>query len=117
MAKLLDVAPSRVRQLATPGNPGLYSYRSQSGDRRFPTWQFNDGNVIPHLRCCPESVNHSKGARAGWQNWIQMALVTEIRALISMANQLEIKLFGILNAMRFRASNGLAEAIVSGQLK
>ena len=32
------------------------------------------------------------------------------------ANQIETKLFGILNAMRFRASNGLAEAI-NGQIR
>ena len=36
--------------------------------------------------------------------------------MTSTANQIETKLFGILNAMRFRASNGLAEAI-NGQVR
>ncbi|WP_328188186.1 ISL3 family transposase [Marinobacter sp. OP 3.4] len=57
-----------------------------------------------------------KGARAAWQEWIHMARQTEVRALASAANQIETKLFGILNAMRFRASNGLAEAI-NGQVR
>lgn len=57
-----------------------------------------------------------KGARAAWQEWIHMARLTEVRALASAANQIETKLFGILNAMRFRASNGLAEAI-NGQVR
>jgi len=57
-----------------------------------------------------------KGARAAWQEWIHMARLTEVRALTSTANQIETKLFGILNAMRFRASNGLAEAI-NGQVR
>lgn len=52
-----------------------------------------------------------KGARSAWLEWVQMARLTEIRALASAANQIETKLFGILNAMRFRAPNGLAEAI------
>jgi len=57
-----------------------------------------------------------KGARAAWQEWIHMARLTDVRALASAANQIETKLFGILNAMRFRASNGLAEAI-NGQVR
>lgn len=57
-----------------------------------------------------------KGARAAWQEWIYMARLTDVRALASAANQIETKLFGILNAMRFHASNGLAEAI-NGQVR
>lgn len=57
-----------------------------------------------------------KGARMAWQEWIHMARVTKVRALASAADQIEIKLFGILNAMRFKASNGLAEAI-NGQIR
>jgi len=57
-----------------------------------------------------------KGARAAWKEWIHMARLTEVRALSSTANQIETKLFGILNAMRFRASNALAEAI-NGQVR
>ncbi|MCK7569196.1 MULTISPECIES: ISL3 family transposase [Marinobacter] len=57
-----------------------------------------------------------KGARSAWLEWVQMARLTEVRALASAANQIETKLFGILNAMRFRASNGLAEAI-NGQIR
>ncbi|WP_185269129.1 ISL3 family transposase [Halopseudomonas xiamenensis] len=52
-----------------------------------------------------------KGARAAWNDWIQLAQLTGIRSLSALATQLEKRLFGILNAMRFRASNGLAEAI------
>lgn len=57
-----------------------------------------------------------KGARAAWQEWIHMARLTEVRALSATADQIETKLFGILNAMRFRASNALAEAI-NGQVR
>lgn len=57
-----------------------------------------------------------KGARSAWNDWIQMARLTDVRALISVAAQIEVKLFGILNAMRFRASNGLAEAL-NGQVR
>lgn len=57
-----------------------------------------------------------KGARAAWHNWIAMARATEVRALVTAASQIESKLFGILNAMRFRASNGLAEAL-NGQIR
>lgn len=57
-----------------------------------------------------------KGARAAWNDWIELARATEVRALVTAASQIEQKLFGILNAMRFRASNGLAEAI-NGQVR
>ncbi len=57
-----------------------------------------------------------KGARAAWKDWIELARATEVRALVTAASQIEQKLFGILNAMRFRASNGLAEAI-NGQVR
>ncbi|SET76293.1 Transposase [Marinobacter segnicrescens] len=45
-----------------------------------------------------------------------MTRLTEVRGLASGAIQIETKLFGILNAMRFRASGGLAEAI-NGQVR
>lgn len=52
-----------------------------------------------------------KGARAAWNDWIELARATEVRALVTAASQIEQKPFGILNAMCFRAFNGLAEAI------
>lgn len=54
-----------------------------------------------------------KGARAAWQEWIHMVRLTDIRALTSAANQIETKLFGILNAMQLRAEviNGQARTL------
>ncbi|NWO07109.1 MAG: transposase [Alteromonadaceae bacterium] len=57
-----------------------------------------------------------KGAHPALQEWIQKARLTEVRALVSVANQIETKLSGIPNAIRFRAFNGLAEAI-NGQAR
>lgn len=50
VAERLRVSPSRVRQLALPANPGLYSFLSRADKRLFSMWQFNEGEVIPHLR-------------------------------------------------------------------
>jgi len=50
VAKKLKVSKARVRQLALTESAGLYSYRTPSGDRRFPLWQFHDSTIIPYLR-------------------------------------------------------------------
>ncbi|MCE8042348.1 hypothetical protein HOP60_09270 [Halomonas daqingensis] len=52
-----------------------------------------------------------RGARAGWQEWIQLAKASDIRPIVTVAEQVEEKLWGILNAMRLRACNRLAEAL------
>ncbi|MGE8691557.1 MAG: ISL3 family transposase [Achromobacter sp.] len=48
-----------------------------------------------------------------WQVWIQVARQTGITALRGVANQIETRLWGILNAMRLRVSNARAEALNS----
>jgi hypothetical protein len=48
-AELLDVSPSRVRHRISDGT--LYSYPGEGRGvaRRLPSWQFLDGEPIPHL--------------------------------------------------------------------
>lgn len=55
--------------------------------------------------------NRVRGARAAWQEWIRLAKASDIRPVVTVAEQVEEKLWGILNAMRLRVSNGLAEAL------
>jgi len=57
VAERLQVSPSRVRQLALPVNPGLYSFLSHADKRLFSMWQFSDGAVIPHLRELLKALN------------------------------------------------------------
>lgn len=57
--------------------------------------------------------NRVRGAKQRWSNWIALAKATELKPLIAVADTIENKLWGILNAMRFGLSNGLAEAINS----
>jgi DNA-binding CsgD family transcriptional regulator len=57
VAKKLKVSQARVRQRALPGNAGLYSYRTPSGERRFPLWQFHDSTIIPYLRELLKALN------------------------------------------------------------
>lgn len=57
--------------------------------------------------------NRVRGARASWQDWIRLAKASDIRPIMTVAEQIEEKLWGILNAMRLKASNALAEALNS----
>ncbi|MEH6355859.1 MAG: hypothetical protein V7760_07525 [Marinobacter sp.] len=50
VANLLGITPSRVRQRSGRSNRGLYSYDGPADERRYPIWQFDDCDVIPHLR-------------------------------------------------------------------
>lgn len=50
VANLLGITPSRVRQRSGLSNRGLYSYDGPSDEHRYPMWQFDSKEVIPHLR-------------------------------------------------------------------
>jgi hypothetical protein len=50
VAKQLSISPSRVRQLSSPANLGLSKFQGDSGERLYPTWQFDGNKIIPHLR-------------------------------------------------------------------
>ncbi|MCL7944675.1 hypothetical protein [Marinobacter sp. ATCH36] len=50
VAELLGISPSRVRQLSTPDEPGLYVLVGLNEQRRYPPWQFQDGGRLPHLQ-------------------------------------------------------------------
>lgn len=50
VAKLMGITPARVRQLSAPDDRGLYFYTGPENERRYPAWQFDDGETIPHLR-------------------------------------------------------------------
>ncbi|MBB1625962.1 MULTISPECIES: ISL3 family transposase [Achromobacter] len=56
---------------------------------------------------------HPRQSAKTWQVWIQAARQTGITALRGVANQIEARLWGILNAMRLRVSNARAEALNS----
>jgi transposase len=51
------------------------------------------------------------GVKTIWKNWIKLAKKTGIKPLISVADTIERRLLGILNAMKYNVSNGRAEAI------
>ncbi|MCV6902073.1 MAG: transposase [Achromobacter xylosoxidans] len=53
---------------------------------------------------------HPRQSAKTWRVWIQTARQTGITALRGVANQIETRLWGILNAMRLKASNARAEA-------
>jgi len=57
--------------------------------------------------------NCVRGTKQRWLEWIVLVKASNIKALISVAETVESKLWGILNAMRFGVSNGPAEAINS----
>ncbi|WP_028763591.1 transposase, partial [Shewanella colwelliana] len=57
--------------------------------------------------------NCVRGTKQRWLEWIALIKASNIKPLISVAETVESKLWGILNAMRFGVSNGLAEAINS----
>lgn len=83
------------------------------------THQLQDTSLVWYLKEKARDIwrkHRVKGARAAWEEWIAMAKATQVKALITAATQLHSKLYGILNAMRFRVSNGLAEAI-NGQVR
>jgi hypothetical protein len=50
VAKRLSVSSSRIRQLSSSSNSGLSSFQGESGERLYPTWQFDGDKTIPHLR-------------------------------------------------------------------
>lgn len=52
-----------------------------------------------------------KGAKRRWQDWIDLVNVCELKPMTTAAQTIKERLWGILNAMRHRASNALAEAI------
>ncbi len=56
---------------------------------------------------------HLEQSAKSWQVWIQAARQTGITALRGVANQIDTRLWGILNAMRLRVSNARAEALNS----
>lgn len=55
-AELLDVDESRISHRVRDG--GLYSYPGASGRRRYPTWQFANGEALPHLADVLAGVPH-----------------------------------------------------------
>lgn len=56
---------------------------------------------------------HPQQSAKTWRVWIEAARQTGITALRGVANQIETRLWGILNAMRLRVSNARAEALNS----
>ncbi|RII99433.1 hypothetical protein DXK93_30640 [Achromobacter sp. K91] len=56
---------------------------------------------------------HPKQSAKAWQVWIQAPRRSGITALHGVANQIETRLWGILNAMWLRVSNAGAEALNS----
>lgn len=76
--------------------------------------QFSNTTIAWYLKEKARKIwkgNRVRGARAAWQEWIRLAKASDIRPMVTVAEQVEEKLWGILNAMRLRASNGLAEAL------
>lgn len=57
--------------------------------------------------------NSVRGTKQRWKDWIALAKASGLKPLMAVADTIENKLWGILNAMRFGLSNGLAEAINS----
>lgn len=55
--------------------------------------------------------HRGRGARPAWQGSIRLASASDFRPMVTIAEQVAEKLRGILNAMRLRASNGLAKAL------
>ncbi|MGE8637171.1 MAG: transposase [Achromobacter sp.] len=56
---------------------------------------------------------HPSQSAKTWQVWIQAARQTGITSLRGVANQIEARLWGILNAMCWKVSNAGAEALNS----
>lgn len=56
---------------------------------------------------------HQKQSPKAWKVWIHAARSTGITTLRGVANQIETRLWGILNAMRLKVSNARAEALNS----
>nr|WP_175128487.1 transposase [Achromobacter piechaudii] len=56
---------------------------------------------------------HPRQSAKTWQVWIQAAWQTGITALRGVANQIEARLWGILNAMRLKVFNARAEPLKS----
>jgi len=56
---------------------------------------------------------HPSQSAKTWTMWIQTARQTGISSLRGVANQIEARLWGILNAMRMKVSNARAEGINS----
>ncbi|WP_218997241.1 ISL3 family transposase, partial [Shewanella algae] len=57
--------------------------------------------------------NSVRGTKQRWTDWIALVKASGLKPLMAVADTIESKLWGILNAMRFGLSNGLAEAINS----
>lgn len=57
--------------------------------------------------------NSVRGTKQRWTDWIALVKTSGLKPLMAVADTIESKLWGILNAMRFGLSNGLAEAINS----
>lgn len=51
--------------------------------------------------------------RADWQQWIALARSCDVPVMRNMASTISKRLYGILNAMKHRVSNGIAEALNS----
>ncbi|MGU3483046.1 transposase, partial [Enterobacteriaceae bacterium C34A] len=51
--------------------------------------------------------------REDWQQWIALARSCDVPVMRNMAGTITKRLYGILNAMRYRVSNGNAEALNS----
>ena len=68
-------------------------------------WYFKEQFRVIWKRSKPVQVKRI------WQHWIRLAKETGIKPLVSVVETVERSLLGILNAMKYRVSNGRAEAI------
>ncbi|MEE1673241.1 ISL3 family transposase [Agarivorans aestuarii] len=54
---------------------------------------------------------HAANAKAAWDDWLALIEVSQIRPMMTAAETVKTHLNGIITAMRYKVSNGLAEAI------
>lgn len=117
----LHSADASLRRIAHQSRYAWLKRRDRLDERERATlnWlssQFSNTTIAWYLKEKARKIwkgNRVRGARAAWQEWIRLAKASDIRPVVTVAEQVEEKLWGILNAMRLRASNGLAEALNS----
>lgn len=71
------------------------------------SWIFKEQARAIWYSCCDSRAK----AKAAWKDWLGLVNVSGIKPMITAGSCIHEHLNGIINAMRMRASNGLAEAI------
>lgn len=115
----LHSVDASLRQAAHRSRYSWLKRRDRLNERERATlsWlssQFSNTTIAWYLKEKARKIwkgNRVRGARGAWQEWIGLAKASGIRPIMTVAEQVEEKLWGILNAMRLKVSNALAEAL------